>query len=99
MRRAAVIEIVAVDGGAHDVPESHQLHAARDVRGLFEIEPAAWIAGVDRAEAAGARAHRAHQHDGGRARVPAFADVRALRLFAYGGETVLAHDVPDRAVS
>ena len=95
VRRAAVRQVVAVDRGEHDVVQAHQLDRAGDVLGLLGIEPAARIAGIDRAEAASARAHRPHQHDGGGAGVPAFADVRALGLLADGAQTVLAHDVLD----
>ena len=67
------------------------------VLGLFGVEPAARIARVDRAETAGARAHGAHQHDGGGAGVPALADVRALGFLAHRREPVLVHDALDRA--
>ena len=65
--------------------------AARRVRGLLGVEPAARVAGVDRAEAAGARADLAHQHDRGGAGVPALADVRALGFLADRRQPVLAH--------
>jgi hypothetical protein len=58
---------------------------------LFSIKPAARIAGIDCAETAGARAHRAHQHDGRGARVPALTDVRALGFLAHGRQPVFAH--------
>ena len=63
MRGAAVRQVVAVDRRQHDVLQAHELHGARGVGGLVGIEPAARIAGIDRAEAAGARADLAHQHD------------------------------------
>ena len=69
------------------------------LRRLVGIEPAARIAGIDGAEAAGARAHRAHQHDGGGAGVPALADVGALGFFAHGGEAVLAHGAAHEVVA
>ena len=89
--RAAVGKIVAIDRGQHDVLQAHQLHGPGAVRGLVGIEPATRIAGVDGAEAASTRAHRAHQHQRRGARIPALADVRTLGLFAHGGKTVLAH--------
>ena len=90
--RAAVRQVVAIHRREHDVLEAHELDGVRDVLRLLGIEPAARVAGIHRAEAAGARAHRAHQHDGGRAGVPALADVRALRFLADRGEPMLAHD-------
>ena len=100
MRGAAVRQIIAIDGGQHHVAQLHQLDGARGVLGLLRIEPAVRVAGVDRAEAAGARAHRAHEHDGGSARVPALPDVGTLGLLAHGGEAMLpderAHGVVAR---
>ena len=49
-------------------------------------------AGLDRAEAAGARADVAQDHEGGGAAAPALADVRAARLFADGVEILVAHE-------
>src|ERR1019366_1753755 len=69
----------------------HQRDAGGDLLRLIGVEPAARVAGINGAEAAGTGAHRAHQHDGGGARVPALADIRTLRLLAYGGEAVPAH--------
>ena len=91
MRRAAIRQVVAIHAGEHDVGELHQCHALGHVGRLVGIEPAARIAGIHRTEAAGARAHRAHQHDGGGAGIPAFADVRALGFLAHGGELVRVH--------
>ncbi len=96
VRRAAVRQVVAIDRGQHHVFEPHELDRARHVLRLLGIEPAARIAGIDRTEAAGAGANRAHQHDGGGAGVPALADVRALRLLADRAQPVLAHDLLDR---
>ena len=87
---ATVGQIVAVHRREHDVAQLHQLHGARGVRGLLGVEPAARIAGVDRAEAAGARADLAHQHDRRGAGVPALADVRALGFLADRREAMLA---------
>ena len=95
VRRAAVGEIVAVDGGEHDIAELHELHGARGVLGLLRIEPAVRVTGVDGAEAAGARAHRSHQHQGRRPCVPALPDVGALGFLADRGEPMLTHQAPD----
>ena len=91
MRGAAVSQIIAVDRSQHHVLEPQQRDALGQVGRLVGIKPAARVAGVDRAEAAGARAYGAHQHDRGGAGVPALADVRALGLLAHGRESVLAH--------
>ena len=55
--RAAVGQIVAIDGRQHDVAKAHELDGARRVRDLVGIEPAARVARVDGAELARARAH------------------------------------------
>ena len=89
MAGATVGQIVAIHGGQHDVLELHQLDAAGGVLRLVRIQPTMRIAGIDRAEAAGSRADRAHEHDGGRAGIPALTDVRALCLLAHGSQAVL----------
>ena len=99
MRGAAVRQVVAIHRGQHDVAEAHQRNRARGVRGLVGVEPAARIAGVHRAEAAGARAHRAHEEERRRAGIPALADVRAMRFFADRAEAVLAHGLPQHLVA
>ena len=91
MARAAVGQVVAIDGRQHDVAKAHELDGARRVRDFVGIEPAARIARVDGAELARARADLAHQHDRRRAVVPALADVRADRFLADGREPMLAH--------
>src|SRR6185312_2971124 len=92
---AAVRQIVAIDRGKHDVFELHQLDAAGSVLRFVRIEPTTRVAGIDRAEAAGSCADRAHEHDRGGAGVPALADVRAFRLLADGSEAVLLDDPLD----
>ncbi len=91
MARAAVGQVVAIDGRQHDVAKAHELDGARRVRDFVGIEPAVRVAGVDCAELARARAHRAHQHDRRSAVVPALADVRADRFLADRREPMLAH--------
>jgi hypothetical protein len=97
MRCAAIGQIIPIDRGEHHVLEPHELDRTCNVLGLLGIEPPAWIARVHRAEAAGPRAHGSHEHDGGSARVPAFADVGALRLFADRAQAVVADDLFDRS--
>src|SRR5689334_24123306 len=97
MLRATVGQIITIHRRQHDVLELHELDAARGVLRFLGVEPASRIAGVYAAKTAGPRAHRAHQHDGGSARVPAFTDVRTLGFFANRRETVLGHDAFHRA--
>ncbi len=93
--RAAVGQIVPIHGGQHHVLELHELDGAGHVLRFFGVEPAVRVAGVDRAEAAGARTDGAHQHDGAGTGVPALPDVGALGLFADGGQAVLPNHVLD----
>ena len=88
-------KIVTIHRGQHDVFESHQLHGACAVGGSSASSQPCGIARVDRAEATGARAHRAHQHQRRGPGIPTLADVRALGFFAYGREPVLFDDGAD----
>ena len=91
MRRPAVGEIVAIDGGDDDVvqPEAGDRlgHAFRFGR----IERARQ-AGAHVAEGARARARVAHDRECRVALLPALADVRAARLLAHRMKPVLADD-------
>src|SRR3546814_2517105 len=78
MPRSAIGEVIAVDRRKYDVLEPHQLDGLGDIFGFERIEPAMRVARADRAELAGARTHRAHQHERRRAPPPAFGDVRTL---------------------
>ena len=49
--------------------------------------------GFDIAERAGARASVPHDHEGGVLFLPAFADIRAARLFAHCVERVFANEL------
>ena len=62
-----------------------------DARGLVLVKRARQ-AGAHIAEGAGARAGVAHDHEGGVALVPAFADVGTARLLADGRELEFAHE-------
>ena len=90
---AQVGQVVAVDRGQHHIAQIHQRHGVGHVGRLPRVQPALGVAGVDRAELAGARAHRTHQHQGGGAAAPAFGDVGALGFGAHGGQPVRLHDL------
>ena len=64
----------------------------RDAARLVVVVPVG-PAGLDGAEAAGPGAGVAQDHDGGRALLPALADVRAAGLLADGVERLVAHEV------
>jgi hypothetical protein len=87
---AAVVQVIAVHRGKHHVAQAHQLHGPGGVGRFLDVQPAARVAGVHGAEAAGAGAHRAHQHDGGGAVAPALAHVGAVGFGAHGAQAVLA---------
>ena len=82
MRRAAVVEIVAVDRGDDDMGEPELGHGLGDMRRLVRIERAGQ-AGLDVAEGAGARAGVAHDHEGRVLLLPALADIGAAGLLAH----------------
>ena len=90
---SAVGQIVAIDAGDHDVLEPHERHRLGDPARLVWI---GWLgpAGLDVAEAAGARACVAEDHDRGRAPRPALAEIGAGGLLADGVQRVLVDDPP-----
>ncbi len=94
-RRAAVLPLVAVDGGDDDMLDAHQPgslgHAAR----LVPVEVGGGAASLDGAEAARARADVAQDHERGRAGSPALAHVRAARALADGVQVVGLDDLGD----
>ena len=71
VERAAVLEVVAGDGGDDDVLEAHPADGLGDALG-FVVLQGEGLGRADRAEAAGARAAVARDHEGGRALAPAF---------------------------
>src|SRR5205814_1402782 len=73
-RRAAVLQVVAVDGRDDDVAQAEGLDGLTDADGFFRIRGGRTSVG-DRAVRAGARADVAEDHERGRSVVPAFADV------------------------
>ena len=78
---AVVGQVVAVDARDDGVAQPHPRDAARHARGLERVVPRR-LAGLDVAEAAAARAGVAEDHEGGRAAIPAVADVGAGGLLA-----------------
>ena len=91
MLRAAVVKIVAIDRSHDHMGKPELRHRVGDVLRFGRFERARQ-SGLDVAEGAGARAHVAHDHEGGVALLPALADVGAARLLAHGMQAVLAHD-------
>ena len=91
MLRPAVVEVVAVDGGNHDMRQAERGGGLRHMLGLGGVErPRQARAHVT--EGAGARAGVAHDHEGGVLLIPAFADIRAAGLLAHRMQSVGAHD-------
>ena len=91
---AAVGDVVAVDGGDDGVVEAERFDGLREADG-FERVDRVGPAGVDRAEAAGAGAGVAQDHEGGGAGVVALADVRTARFLADGVELIRGDEVTD----
>mmetsp|Transcript_13662 Transcript_13662/g.34025 ORF Transcript_13662/g.34025 Transcript_13662/m.34025 type:complete len:230 (+) Transcript_13662:517-1206(+) len=87
MLRPAVGEVVAVDRGDHHVVHAPRGDRLRRLLGLVVRGQRRFARRLDVAEAAGARARVAEDHDRGRGRAllarPALADVRAARLLAH----------------
>ena len=101
MRRTAVRQVIAVDRGDHDMAQPEPGHGIGDPGGLVGGQRAG-LASAHVAEAAGPGAGVAHDHHGGVALRPAFADIGAGGLFAHRHQPVLAHQraglVVDRMV-
>ena len=97
--RAAVRQIVAVDRCEDDVLETHERDGPGRILDLLRVEPAPGIARVDGAEAARARADRAHEHDRRRAVHPALADVRTHRLLADRRKPMRPHGILEPQVA
>ena len=89
IRDAAVGQVVAGDAGDDDVLQAEGADRLGDATRLVVVEPGG-PAGLHGAEAAGARARVAEDHDRRRALVPALADVRAAGLLADGVEVQAA---------
>jgi hypothetical protein len=80
---AAVVEFVAIYAGDDDVAEVHDSDGVAYSFGFVEVE-FGWAACGDVAEAAGAGADVAEDHEGGGAGGPAFAHVGAFGGLADG---------------
>ena len=81
MLGTAIFQIVAVDRGDHHMVQPQFRHRMRHparLEGVQSLRPA----GRHVAKRAAARAYLAHDHHGGVALRPAFADIGAARLFA-----------------
>src|SRR5690606_32785602 len=89
--RAAVGQIVTVDGGDDDVLELKSGYGLRDVLRLFRVERLRQTR-AHVAESAGARARVPHDHHGRVLLAPALPDVGAARLLADGVQVVLPDD-------
>ena len=89
-RRAAVREIIAIDGGDDDVVQVEDLNRVRYPGGFAGIDRAG-AAVRHRAIRARARADVAQDHERRGAMVPAFADVRAARVLADGVQVEAPH--------
>ena len=84
--RAAVYEIVAVDGGDDDVAQTKRANRVRNALGLAWVNRAR-TAVCHRAVRARPRADVAEDHERCGPVVPAFADVGAASLLTYRVET------------
>ena len=90
LARAAVGQVVAVHRGDDDMLQAHLHRRLGDMLGLQRIDLAGH-AGLDVAEAAGARADVAQDHHRRVFLGPALADIRARRFLAHGDEVLRAH--------
>lgn len=83
LHAALIGKVVTSDGGDHDVLEAEVSSDVGDVHRLVGVdgEP---TSNFDRAEAAGAGAGIAKNHEGGGLLAPAFGEVGASRRFANG---------------
>src|SRR5262249_25639349 len=89
-RSSAVRQVVALHRSHHGVLQTHALDSHRDPLRLEDIEPVRKT-GFNGTVSAGPGADPAEDHEGRGAIAPAFADVRAMRLFADGVEVEPAH--------
>ena len=98
MPRAAIGQIVAVDGGDDHVIEPELGNRLADISRLIWIERTGQP-GLHVAERAGARARVAHDHEGRVLLVPALTDVGATGLLAHGVQAVLLDDALRLAIA
>jgi hypothetical protein len=95
---ATVGQLIAIDAGDDDVLEGHFGDRLADSAGLVEIE-CGRASGGDVAEAAASGADVAEDHEGGGARVPAFAHVGTHGRLADGVELFFVNEVEEAAVA
>ena len=93
MLRPAIKHIIAVHGGDDHMVEPQFLDRIRDPTRLEHVQIFRRLACRDIAEGTSPRADLTHDHHRGVALVPAFADIRAARLFADGDQLMLTHNV------
>ena len=96
VRRAAVVQVVAGDGGEDDVTQAEPSRRLRDavrLAGIRRLRPGRG----HRAVSAPPRAAIAEEHEGGGAAREAIPQVGAARLLADGIEPLLAQEHPDGA--
>jgi hypothetical protein len=83
---ALIGEIVAVDGGEHDVGEPHLPDRFEDLLRLVLVDRVAAPRRLDGAEAAAPGAQLAEQHECRGTAAPTLGEIRAARLLADGRE-------------
>ena len=90
MRSTAISQIIAIHAGDHHMAQPKRSNCFCDPARFIRIQRL-WNTGRDIAEGTGAGAGLAHDHHGGVALRPAFADIRAGCFFAYRDQFLLPH--------
>ena len=88
MSRATVDQIIPIDGSQNDIFQVHDAHRLRRVLRLLRIHSPARITGIHGTEPACPGTNVAHEHDRGRAAIPALADVRTKRFLTNRTQTM-----------
>src|SRR5208282_3488439 len=96
---AAVRLIVAIDACDDGITQAHARDGFGNTQRFVFIRRPSGFAGGNRAEAAGARANIAENHEGGGAMLPAFAHVGAAGRFANGMKVKGTHDTLEVVVA
>ncbi len=91
MIRAAVFQIVARDGGDHDMLQLHSYHRFGHALRLVVFQSERFRR-CHRAKSARPRATITGNHERGGALAPAFPAIRALRAFANGMESQIGNE-------
>jgi hypothetical protein len=92
--RAKVRQVIAINRGHHHVRQRHGVHRVREFAGLVRVQGQR-RAVIDVAVRAGPRTRIAHDHECGRAMMPALADIRAVRFFTDGVQAQVSHQAFD----